>query len=339
MPPLFGERLAALDPARNPVLAGTEMVLLVAEAPARDLGDDLLGTLAVWGDPDGRLAWFGALEAANEPEVVERLLEAAEMWTSYHVPAASALVGPASLEARGTPGLLVDGFDRWPVAYLPYNLPYLPELVEAAGCVPAAGWQTCELALSDLTGAEAGEAGAEGVIRPAELADWAVERTRLAEVLEALRADADLPGGFTPGAAILEETDAWRPDPRTVFFAEADGEVVAAVIAVPDPSHALRLANGRWFPLGKLAHRLARHRMTRLRVLPPAVLPEWRERGIEAALCRVVAAAATVLGYAKVVFGPLPADAAELISALKALGAQKAQTFQLYEKALGLEAW
>ncbi len=339
VPPLLGERLAALEPARNPLLAGAELALFMAEAPARDLGDETLGTIVVWGDPGGDLAWFGALEAANEPEVVERLLEAAETWTSHHLPAASALAGPACLDARGAPGLLVDGFDRQPAAYLPYNLPYLPELVEATGYAPAARWQTCELTLSRLTDAETGVPAAEVTIRPADPGDWPAERARLAEVFEAACTDADLRSDFIPGPAVVAETDGWRPDPRTVFFAEAGGEVVAAVAGVPDPSPALRLAKGRWFPFGRLAHSLARRRMSRLRLLPPAMLPEWQDRGIEAALCRAVAAAASCLGYGQAVFGPLPADAVEVIDALTALGAQKAQAFQLYEKTLGLEEW
>ena len=161
VPPLLGERLAALNPEANPALAGPELALFLAEAANLGLGDEPVGTLAAWVDPDRNAAWFGALEAINEPDIVAALLEAAEIWATQHLPGVAALRGPASLDVRGLPGLLVDGFDRRPAAHLPYNAPYLPETVEAAGYTPASEeWQTYELPLStDQPGEAGGSAG------------------------------------------------------------------------------------------------------------------------------------------------------------------------------------
>jgi GNAT superfamily N-acetyltransferase len=342
VPPLLRERSASLTAERNPALAGAEMALFLAEAANLGLGDEVVGTIAVWVEPDRNSAWFTALEAINEPEVVTSLLEAAETWATEHLPTAVALCGPACLDPRGAPGLLVDGFDRWPPAHLPYNAPYLLELVETAGYTPvAAEWQTYELPLVDGTWPERAETPAGLTVRPAEAGNWSEDRALLADIYEAVQA------GVAPGATILEDAPGWRLDPRLAFFIEVDERAVGAIAALTDMSAMLRLVNGRWIPFGWLAeqaagrwlrHRLPR-RLTRLRVLPPAVLPEWRARGIEAQLCRAVASVGAGMGFRQAIYGPLPASAGATISALEALGAQKAQVFRLYEKTLGFDGW
>ena len=113
---------------------------------------------------------------------------------------------------------------------------------------------------------------------------------------------------------------------------------MGAIAALPDWSPVLKAANGRWFPAGWLAARLAGRRLRRLRVLPAAVLPAWRERGIEPLLCREIARVGARLGFLRAVYAPLPA-AGDVIAALEALGAEKAQAFRLYEKTLGSEGW
>ena len=242
-----GSAWLALNAKRNPALAGIEMALFVAEAANLGLGDEVVGTLAVWVEPDRNIAWFGALEAINEPEVVASLLEAAETWALEHLPAAAALRGPACLDARGVPGLLVDGFDRWPPAHLPYNAPYLPELVEAAGYTPAvAEWRTYELPLADGNWPDRAEAPAGLTIRPAEAGNWLEDRALLAGIYGAAQV------GVIPGVDLPEDAPGWRLDPRLAFFVDAGGRAVGAIAALADLSPVLRLANGRWIPFGWL---------------------------------------------------------------------------------------
>jgi len=340
VPPLFRERLAALDVKRNPLLAGADVTFFVAESPSQDLSDDLVGTIAAWGDPAGKIAWFGALEAVNRPEVVAALLEAAETWAQEHLPAVRVLRGPACLDVRDPPGLLVDGFDRKSMAHLPYNSPYLPDLVEEAGFSQRPErWLTWELALSGIAAGHPAERPPGIIIRPANASDWPAEQERLAGVYDAAGAGVERTSAFPSGGSVRKDTSAWRIEPELVFFAEADAGIVGAIFALPDLSPALRLANGRWIPAGWLAARLGRRWLRRLQVFPPAVLPQRRSQGIEAEFCRAAASAGAYLGFRQAVYGPARATETEPLEALRVWGAQKAQAFGWYEKALGFDQW
>jgi hypothetical protein len=179
-PPLARERRRCLLPEHNPDLHDLMPGLFLAEARNVAWTDTPAGSLAVWFDTgelqrgEGVTASFGMFEAANEPEIADRLFDAAETWLYRHVPGLVAIRGPLSLEPLHPPGLLVDGFDARPAAYLPYNLPYYSEMIEAAGYRPAFEWHTYTLSLDELAAPDAAAAGGEvEVIRGAALAEQA----------------------------------------------------------------------------------------------------------------------------------------------------------------------
>jgi len=79
-------------------------------------------------DPAG---FFYLFECANNPSAAVSLFENAFDWARRN--GLERLVGPRGFTVFDGFGMLVDGFEHRPAFGLPYNLPYYPALVEAAG--------------------------------------------------------------------------------------------------------------------------------------------------------------------------------------------------------------
>ena len=347
-PPLFKERIAALTPRRNPLLADVEMALFLAEASGPTFLDEAVGTIAAWIDrsataQDRPTAWFGYLEVVNHAEIAAKLMETAEAWAFEHLAGLQAIHGPASPDHGWLPGLLADGFDQPPVAGLPYNQPYLPELVSAAGYTAVETWRTYAIPLVDVAGLGRGAvvsmSGAdfnrsadpeatEGIIRSNPIPS--------AELVVRAVAEADGPELAAFLVACPRPTDALARLRRPPFVAVAEraGRIVAAASAQPDLSRALRLANGRWIPAGWLADHLISPAACRVHLRPPAVAPDETEADVVLRLWRALAVQAMRAGHRDAVVGPVPVADEAQIAALEAIGARPAQTFQLYEKDL-----
>ena len=329
-PPLIGPRLRALKSV------GADRGLFFAEAQNIGLGEEVVGTVAVWADPaqdratGQAVACFGLFETINDQDVVDALFEAAEVWAFEHVPGVAALRGPFSLDCLGAPGLLADGFNVPAAAFVPYNLPYYPDLVELAGYRPVQEEVTWLLDLPLASTIAPREVEAPLSVEPdVQVRTVSAAELTLAELYAAVDASAGLVAGGAGGN--------WRAL-RPLFargiavLAEVGGQRVAAAVAVPDVAAGLRWANGRLIPFGWLPWRLAVRRATRLRAFSAAVLPAWRGSGVEDAVYRALVRAAAETGYRRIEAGPLPAWAVESVRALRDMGARPARGFRLYEK-------
>ncbi len=343
LPPLIGPRLSALKST------GAERGLFFAEARNIGLGEEVVGTVAVWADPargeapGNAVACFGLFETINDQDVADTLFEAAEVWALEHIPGVTALRGPFSLDRLGAPGLLVDGFNVPAAAFLPYNLPYYPELIELAGYRPVQEEITWILDLppaSAVAPRHIGESlpAESGVqlrqVSPAELPGATAILAELYAAADAPVRLADFVAGCARGRAGGGDSDMMRPlfDCGLAVLAEAGGRPVAAAVALPDVAAGLRGANGRLIPFGWLPWRLAVRRATGLRALSPAVLPAWRGSGVDGDVYRALGRAAAEAGYRRIEAGPLPAWAVASVRALRDLGARPARGFRLYEK-------
>ncbi len=148
IPPLVAFRRSALAARRNQFLAGVELGAFLGIAQNLGLGDEPVGSLAAWPPLPGADAesptWgsWGLFETINVPEMAERLFNEAEVWLFEHARGLAAVRGPLTIEPLASPGLLTDGYDVRPSAFLPYNQPYYPEMVEAQGYAPYATWRS-----------------------------------------------------------------------------------------------------------------------------------------------------------------------------------------------------
>src|SRR5690606_4210292 len=69
-------------------------------------------------------------DVIDNQSVADALLEQAEEWVKAK--GGQHIVGPVNLTTNDTCGLLVEGFDRPPMAMMPYNKPYYVDLLAQA---------------------------------------------------------------------------------------------------------------------------------------------------------------------------------------------------------------
>lgn len=346
IPPLAAARRDALRPARNPFLQGGDLGAFLGVALNLGLGDDTVGVLAAWPAPgtldfeDARTRWgcWGLFEATNVEELAERLFYEAENWLFEHTPGIAGLRGPCSLEPLAAPGLLTDGFDAKPVALLPYNPPYYPEMVEQQGYEPGATWRAYAL---DLPARTMGARPAAPVARET----WAtIARAYAGREQDTVDAPDLTPGlvdwlDHLAGGSGFTFSRSWQAAAGRAFrraiaaVREDAAEGAAACFGVPDTRAALRLSGGRWFLPGRLLYEIGLRRARRLRVFPASAPPGWPNERL-AGLYATVAQAAAEAGYLQMIIAPVADDDERTQAALSAAGAHATQQFTIYEKAL-----
>lgn len=302
-PPSRRHATRILSPGHNPSLQQTPVELFVAEARNGVVGDEIIGGIAVWRSRDAEgeaVAHFGMFEVANNPEVGEALIEAAEFGLMERDPV-EAIRGPFSLDTRRAAGLLVDGFNVSSGPFLPYNAPYYPEMIEHAGYEPVS--ETYAFILS--ADASAVSHDPVNVVSPKEEPEaWAQ---------------------FVAGApAFQRAVVAANPGAFGLTMMDVSGNVAAGLILIPNAGGATRVRG--------LSGRLFKSCGGRLLALSVGA-PEAPDA--ESGLRDLYAAAALRahrIGAPEVLCAPIPAEDAPTLRALKSLGAHKVQTYRIYEK-------
>lgn len=313
IPPLRAQWSRTLDPGRNPFLAETEHALFLAEARVLSLGDAVAGRLVVWAGREEGTGYFGAFEAINDPNLIEALFAAAETWLFEHVPGLEIVRGPVSPDPLCASGLLVDGFDAQPAAFLPYTPPYYPELLLLEEFELRGQWQAYTL---DLRSATAQTQRSAWDIHILGAQDWPDLSGPILSLYRRIEDGLGTCQALLP--LLVDGTDLrFSPEARLairylrpralVAVAQEAGEVVGAVVGVPDNSAALRRANGRLLPLGWLPYVLAVRKARRLRIFPAAIAEGYSGRSIEPALYAALAEAAAAGGFDTAIVGPFEA--------------------------------
>jgi hypothetical protein len=355
---VISERARALDPKKNPALAHIRMGLFMAES--RTL-DEIVGAIAVWADDRGeatrsgpRAGSFGLFEVVNEEEVASGLLEAAETWVQEQLPGANRLRGPMELDPCRSPGLLVDGYNQRSAILMPYNPPYYPELIEAAGYAPGTEYLAYQLdlyALRDSPGAEAIRLKTEASIVQAshDLVVCDVNEESGCQSLQAALRSCDTTWRLGPESTEVTSADlAWRLNhiaasrhTATILVARTstDGCAVAfgvAALNTREPVFARlgrRTAGGRWgrsLPGRQVASRAAGR--AGIRFLPAVVRTDCRSWGLEGLILSELLARMAQQGHALAEVSPVPAADPAARARLAALGASPCKTYAIYEK-------
>ncbi len=277
IPPLLKTKRDHLDPKKNPYLARAETGLWLALKDGHAVGristqiDPLY--LQTHNDQTGH---FGMLEALDDVDVFQGLLETAENWLRSR--GMTRLCGPFSFSINDECGLLVDGFDTPPAQFMGHAWPYYGKQIETAGYRKAKDLICYDYDLSS------------------PLPDVGREMIARSKVADLVTLRSVRPNKLTEDVAILFDifNDAWSQNwgfvpftaeeiaylttemklllrPALTIIAELDGEPVAMGAAFPNLNEAIADLDGRLFPFGwmKLLWRLkfGRFRTVRLPLL------------------------------------------------------------------------
>ena len=203
-----------------------------------------------------RTAFFYLFECENNYAASSAMFQAAADWARKR--GLDRIEGPRGFTIFDGLGMLVRGFEHRPAFGLPYNLPYYPQLVEAAGFT-----SKIELVSGYL---DRDMQFPEKVRRAADLIKQrrglCVTRYKTRQEIKALAPYLkDLyNSSFGPGEDNIpltdEDVDAvarqmmWFADPRLIKIVMKEDKPVGFLFAYPDISQALQQARGKLYPFG-----------------------------------------------------------------------------------------
>lgn len=286
VPPLEMDERIRLDPKRYPFYQHSEAGFFLAQD-----GPRVTGRIAVL---DNRLyneynheetAFFYLFECENSQTVSQGLFKAASDWA--HARGLKRIIGPKGFTVLDGFGLLVKGFEHRPAFGLPYNPPYYPELVEAAGFEPLRDAVSGYLG-ADMQFPEAIHQLAERIKKRRGLR---VARFRARKDLRALIPKLkDLYNNAllgTSGNAPLTDAEVrmmsnqllWFSDPRLLKIVYKNEEPVGFLMAYPDISAALQKTKGKIFPFGWMTLLREFRRTDWVNINGAGMLPEYRGSG------------------------------------------------------------
>lgn len=199
--------------------------------------------------------FFGMIEAEDNPETFEALLNTAETWLRDH--GMRRVLGPYNLSINQESGMLVDGFNTPPYLMMGHALPYYAAHIENNGFKKEKDLLAYRID-TDFTASAAMQAitrRAKGRVR--------IRSCRKSNFDEDLKIIGDIFNdawsqnwGFIPFTEAefkqLGKDFKLLVDFELMKIAEVDGAPAAMLVLVPNVNEAIRDLNGRLFPFGWL---------------------------------------------------------------------------------------
>jgi len=294
VPPLISERLARLDPQRNPFFQTGEAQPFLAYRQGK-----LVGTIVPAIDHRSnqhrgeKVAVFGFFDVVEDDAVAEALFRKAADWARQK--GMEALRGPFHFTPSDEPGLLIEGRDTPPVIWMGHTPPYYVNFFQRFGFVK---FGADSLAFRAWAAPYRGDPGRlpPKLLRVAEAIEkrggFTLRRGRLDRWSEEIESAFHIYNGalstlprFVPltWADFERQARALEPllDPHFVLFAEVNDQPVGFALGLPDINQAIRHANGGRYPWDWLKLWWYSRRIDCLSFKILAVLPDYRGRGID----------------------------------------------------------
>ena len=327
-----------LTPKKNPFFAHADVELLLAWRDGAIVGriaaiDDRLHNAA----HHDNLAMFGFFEAADT-DAARALLAAVEARAARR--GRVAVRGPLNPSLNESAGLLVEGFDTDPMLLMTRNPPAYARYIEGAGYRKAKDLYAW---LYDLERGvpEIFERLAERLrrrlaltVRPLDVKQFYREAERLRQLYcVAWERNwgfvAPTPEEFRRTAAELKPIF----DARAAVCAEANGQMVACAVAVPDVNQVFKGTDGRLTP-STIWRLLRRHKyIDQARLLLLGIDAQYRTAGLYPLLVYELHRQAAAF-YKRVEFSWVLEDNRDINQPAEQVGARRYQTYRIYQKAI-----
>ena len=342
VPPLRIAVKDALDARRNPFYEDAARELFVARR-----GDRVVGRVAAIENRAhnrfhaDRVGFFGFFEVADDPEAAAGLLDAAGTWLAAR--GLTSARGPVSPSTNHECGLLVDGFEHFPMFMTPWNPPYYARLMDDLGFAAAKDLLGWSLPIGD-----------PGFALPAPYAEHA-ERARAEEGLtfrdvdlkhldrevdvlwDVYNAAWERNWGFVPMTRREFEHLArdLKPlaDQRFAFVAEVHGAPAGFALALLDYNRLLkRIPSGRLLPLGLFTLLAGRRGLRSGRVMALGVKREHRTRSVFALFAHELVRRGRAAGVTGAEASWVLEDNHLMNRPMRAMGGTPYRRWRLYER-------
>ncbi len=344
--PLNLERVETLSPKKNAYFQHAKVQYWLAFQHGQAVGrisaqiDQL--NLEQHGDKTGH---FGLLDAANDPDIFNALLETAEQWLQEQ--GMTKIRGPFNLSINEECGLLVDGFDHPSMLMMPYAPTYAEQYLIAAGYQKANDLLAYSLNVTPdlkIRGERMlARLAKEGRIniRPIEMKRYKTELAVVLDIFNEAWADnwAFIP--FTE-AEMQQIAKGMRPlvRPELNYIAEVDGEPVAMIVCLPNLCEAIGDLDGRLLPFGwaKLLWRLKRLPFKSARVLLMGVRKKFHGSIIGSTLVQMLFKSLhqglVEQGFTRLEMSWILEDNIPMRRLIEDLGGDAYRTYRIFEKPL-----
>jgi hypothetical protein len=211
-------------------------------------------------------AQFGCLDAIDDDAVFSALIETAETWLRDR--GATLIHGPFSPSIWSEMGMLIDGYSAVPMIFMPWNPPYLPQMMDRYGYTKARDVISYRYAVT-----EKDKAKGSGII---ERPEWR-ERLKIRTIdLNKVKDEAALVvdifndawsenWGFVPFTyeEFMSSADSLKyvMPPEGGFIVELDGVPQAFAIILPNLNEITHDLDGKLLPFGlpKVISRIRKH--------------------------------------------------------------------------------
>ncbi|MBA3305930.1 MAG: hypothetical protein H0U25_08400 [Thermoleophilaceae bacterium] len=294
VPPLKVERRLFLNKRFNAYFKHSDAQLFLARREGRVVGRVSAQIDHAFNRYQGN-DWgqFGFLEAEEDQEVFEALLEAASAWLRER--RRDRMVGPMDFSMNEESGVLIEGFEREPFIKQPWHPPYYQRMCEGAGLTKAVDLWMWELHITDRSKIVPALVEMAERLEPDHgIRIRKMSRRRLGREVELFGETYNESWKDNWGFVPYSEEDLKHYgqelqlvyDPNWFMVAERTdtGESVGVAITVPDINQVLKKMGGRLLPFGWW-HFLRRRRiMDRVRVGFLGVKPEYQHTGVAAGL-------------------------------------------------------
>jgi GNAT superfamily N-acetyltransferase len=234
--------------------------------------------------------FFGFFDSIDDAATAKALFDEAEKW--LRTKGVSSMIGPVNPSTNETVGVLIDGFDKPPVAMMTYNQPYYIKLYEQNGLhkqVDLFAYDIRTDTVSDravkLQDALLKRLDQKGIkLRKINVKDF---KNEVRQVREIYNAAWDRNLGFVPATEnefnYLAKDLKMILDPDFCLVAEHNGKMVGFALAVPDVNQIqIKIKRGRLLPTGIFKLLLGLKKVDYVRIITLGVIEEYRKMGIEA---------------------------------------------------------
>jgi ribosomal protein S18 acetylase RimI-like enzyme len=343
IPPLYSDEWEFFNARKNKSFEYSDVVMLLAYRGSQAVGR-IMGIINRKYNEIHREkhARFNYLEAWDDREVIEMLLEKVEDWARIN--GMEKLVGPLAFSDKDPQGYLVEGFHESVSIATHCNFEYINGHLEALGFAKDIDLVVYKIEIPETTPelyskvAERARRNNPGL--------QLLEFTRRKDLKPLIRPIFSLINetfteiyGFMPFT--LEEMDDFANryllimDPRLIkVVVNEQGESVAFIIGMPDISKGIKKSRGYILPIGILQILIAGRRTKQLNLLLGAIHPDYQNRGIDTILGSAMLDSARKQGL-KYIDSHLEMESNTKVRAeMEYMGGKVYKTYRVYGKVL-----
>ena len=343
VPPLISDFKKSIRGENNTLKKSGPYTLILAYSDGEPCGRLCIGINEVLNNAKNyREGYLSLFECTNDYEVSKAIFDYASNWLLGH--GMNRIIGPLALpDGDDNRGLLIDNFDDPPTVINVYNPTYYKAFFENYGFYK---YWDCYAYKLDVTG-ELDDRYATLVpyamdkygfkVDMIDLKNINKEMMDIKEIVEkAMPEDwEDFVPPTTEEVQLMAKNLLPVAIPELIYIARTNtGTPIGFSIALPDYNQVLKRMNGKLLPTGFLKYLYYKNKITRCRLFVLFVIPEYRKKGVTAAIylkCRdafkkrgyTSAEGSTIWEYNK----PMQAD-------IERLGGEIYKTYRIYKKDL-----